>query len=88
MLSGDVPRPTAALEALLGPQRAAIVRMLEEPCHAGAIAGRLQLTPSGVTHHLKALEAAGLVLRERDAQRVLVRRTARGALLLGLYENT
>jgi DNA-binding transcriptional ArsR family regulator len=87
MLDGNGAIPASALEALLGPQRAAILRMLERPCQAGDVARRLTLTPGGVTHHLKALEASGLIVRERDARHVLVHRTARGTLLLGLYES-
>jgi DNA-binding transcriptional ArsR family regulator len=87
MLDGNGALPASALEALLGPQRAAILRMLDRPCQAGDVARRLTLTPGGVTHHLKALEASGLILRERDARNVLVHRTARGTLLLGLYES-
>jgi DNA-binding transcriptional ArsR family regulator len=87
MLDGNGAMPASALEALLGHQRAAILRMLDRPCQAGDVARRLTLTPGGVTHHLKALEASGLILRERDARNVLVHRTARGTLLLGLYES-
>jgi predicted transcriptional regulator len=87
MLDGDMARPSCPLEALLGPQRAAILRMLDRPCQAGDVARRLTLTPGGVTHHLKALEASGLIVRERDARNVRVHRTARGTLLLGLYES-
>jgi DNA-binding transcriptional ArsR family regulator len=87
MLDGNGAVPASALEALLGPHRAAILRMLDRPCQAGDVARRLTLTPGGVTHHLKALEASGLIVRERDARNVLVHRTARGTLLLGLYES-
>jgi DNA-binding transcriptional ArsR family regulator len=85
-MNGDAPAPAEALEALLGAQRAAILGLLDRPRHAGDIARRVQLTPGAVTHHLKALEASGLTLRERDARGVLVHRTNRGTRLLGLYE--
>ena len=42
--------------------------------------------PSAATHHVSALEAAGLVRRERRGRHVVVRRTARGEALLALYE--
>jgi DNA-binding transcriptional ArsR family regulator len=87
LLSGRT-LPAAPLEALVGPQRAAVLRMLDRPCHAGAIASGLHLTPSAVTYHLKALEAAGLVIRERVGGKVLVHRTGRGTRLLGLYETS
>jgi DNA-binding transcriptional ArsR family regulator len=43
--------------------------------------------PSGVTHHVRALESAGLITRERRGSNVLVHRSARGTALLGLYEH-
>jgi hypothetical protein len=42
--------------------------------------------PSAATHHVSALESAGLVLRDRSAGPPVIRRTARGDALLGLYE--
>jgi DNA-binding MarR family transcriptional regulator len=44
-------------------------------------------SPSGITHHLGALEGAGLIARERLGRRVLVHRTTRGTRLLALYES-
>jgi DNA-binding MarR family transcriptional regulator len=44
--------------------------------------------PSAATHHVTALEAAGLVTRERSGRHVLVRRTARGDALLELYRDS
>lgn len=85
VLTGSVLPPPAALEALLGPQRATILRLLDEPRPAGDVAEALIATPGAATHHLKALEAAGLIVRERVGRRVIVHRTARGSALLGLY---
>jgi hypothetical protein len=82
---GTAP-PRASLEALLGTQRAALLRGLDLPQTAGRLAPLLACAPSVITHHLRALEAAGLVQRHRDGRRVLVHRTARGTALLGLYE--
>jgi DNA-binding MarR family transcriptional regulator len=42
--------------------------------------------PSAATHHVGALETAGLVVRERDGRRVMVHRTSRGTRLVGLYD--
>lgn len=75
-----------ALESLLGARRALILRMLDRPRTAGAIAEALGAVPSAATHHVAALEAAGLVARERRGQHVQVHRTARGTALLALYE--
>jgi DNA-binding transcriptional ArsR family regulator len=82
---GDAP-PPASLEALVGTQRAALLRVLDRPTVAGRLAEALHTVPSGVTHHLRALESAGLVTRERRGSHVLAHRTARGTALLGLYE--
>jgi DNA-binding MarR family transcriptional regulator len=78
--------PPASLEALLGVPRAALLRALDRATTAGQLATRLGLTPSGVTHHLRALEPAGLVARERHGRFVRVHRTIRGTQLLALYD--
>jgi DNA-binding transcriptional ArsR family regulator len=84
--SGDVLPPAAGLNALLGTQRAMILRLLDRPRMAGAIAEAMVATPAAASHHLRALEAAGLVIRERDGRRVIVHRSSRGSALLGLYD--
>jgi DNA-binding transcriptional ArsR family regulator len=75
------------LDGLLGGLRALILRLLDRPATAGALAAALQAVPSAATHHVSALESAGLVVRERRGQNVLVHRTARGTALLALYES-
>jgi DNA-binding transcriptional ArsR family regulator len=77
--------PPAALEGLLGIPRAQILRAVERPTSIGALAETLRAVPSAATHHVGALEAAGLVVRDRRGRNVLVRRTARGEALLELY---
>jgi DNA-binding transcriptional ArsR family regulator len=79
------PQP-ASLEALLGIPRTRILRELERPRTTSEIAAALKTVPSVATHHLTALEAAGLVSRQRSGRTVLVTRTARGDALLGLYD--
>jgi DNA-binding transcriptional ArsR family regulator len=78
--------PEAALETLLGAPRAAILRALGCPISIGRLAEALRSVPSAATHHVGALEAAGLVTRDRSGRHVLVRRTERGEALLALYE--
>ena len=78
--------PAGALESLLGAPRAAILRALRCPISIGRLAERLRSVPSAATHHVSALEAAGLVSRDRTGRHVLVRRTERGEALLALYE--
>lgn len=80
----DVP-PPASLEALVGPQRARILVHLERPASAGELAELLRGAPSMASHHLRALERAGLVSRVREGRSVTVRRTARGSDLVDLY---
>jgi DNA-binding MarR family transcriptional regulator len=46
----------------------------------------LRAVPSAATHHVDALEAAGLVERYRRGRNVLVDRTARGEAPLELYD--
>ena len=77
-----------SLEALLGGPRAAILLALTTPKHPGQLAEQLFFAPSGVTHHLAALEAAQLITRERRGRHFLVKRTPRGTALLALYERT
>ena len=85
-------RPAAAassparLEALLGDQRARLLRALESPQPIGALAQTLIAVPSAATHHVDALELAGLVRREPEGRYVIVHRTARGTRLVGLYD--
>jgi len=74
------------LDGLLGAPRAEILRRLDRVVPAGVLACHLQCAPSVITHHLVALERAGLVRRERSGRRVFVHRTARGTALLHLYE--
>jgi DNA-binding transcriptional ArsR family regulator len=77
--------PVAALEALLGIPRAQILKTIGSPASIGTLAQALRAVPSAATHHVAALEAAGLVTRDRRGRNVLVRRTARGEALLQLY---
>jgi DNA-binding transcriptional ArsR family regulator len=78
--------PAAGLEALIGPQRALVLRELETPRSVGTLAEALIAVPSAATHHVGALEAAGLVIREREGRRVIVHRTVRGRRLVALYD--
>ena len=85
VLDARPPIP-AALEALIGMQRARLLRQLDRPLSAGKIAESLITVPSAASHHLAMLERAGLVFRERRGRHVLVHRTVRGTRLLALYE--
>jgi DNA-binding transcriptional ArsR family regulator len=82
----DQAPPPASLEALVGAHRSRLLRRLDRPHTAGELAASLGLRPSGLTFHVRALEAAGLIVRERRGRHVIVRRTERGHVLLALYE--
>ncbi len=84
----DEAPPPASIEALIGRPRAALLEQLDAPRSAGDLADLLHLAPSGVTFHLRNLEAAGLVVRVRHGRNVIVHRTARGTQLLALYERS
>lgn len=84
-LGTDEPK-APALEGLLGIPRAQILRSLDCPTSIGRLAEALRAVPSAATHHVSALEAAGLVTREPCGRQVLVHRTARGDSLLDLYD--
>jgi DNA-binding transcriptional ArsR family regulator len=77
--------PSGSLEALLGRQRAILLRGLDRERTAGQLARLLVCAPSVVTHHVRALEAAGLLDRRREGRHVVVRRSSRGTALLALY---
>jgi DNA-binding transcriptional ArsR family regulator len=85
LVDAEAP-PPAALESLLGVQRALILRRLDRPMTAGTIAEALMAVPSAATHHVAILERAGLVRRERQGRSMIVHRTARGTQVLALYE--
>lgn len=80
----DAP-PPPSLQALLGIQRTALLERLDRPQAAGRLAQALGVSPSAITFHLRTLEAAGVIARERRGRNVIVHRTARGTQLLALY---
>jgi len=82
----DRERGAAALDALVGQQRARLLRALARPRTVGRLAETLVAVPSAATHHVSAMEAAGLVVRERQGRSVVVHRTERGTRLVGLYD--
>jgi DNA-binding transcriptional ArsR family regulator len=77
------PPPPDALAGLIGRTRATILMALAEPATTTSLAGRLGLTPGGVSQHLSILNASELVARTRVAGMVLYSRTTRGDTLVG-----
>jgi DNA-binding transcriptional ArsR family regulator len=61
MRQTEVINDPAAAAAALDPVRAKILRELAEPASASTLAARLGLGRQNVNHHLRALEAHGLV---------------------------
>jgi DNA-binding transcriptional ArsR family regulator len=72
----------AALEALLGRTRAAVLLGLRAPCSTTELARRMELTPGAVSLHVTVLHEAGLLVRERSGRSVLYRLSAIGEALL------
>jgi DNA-binding transcriptional ArsR family regulator len=79
------PAGGAALDSLLGPARASLLRLLGEPRSTGELAAALGLTPGTVSQQLGGLRRLGLAEPSRLGRRVYYRRTARGAGLLALF---
>lgn len=72
------------LSRMLGPQRAAILRVLETPMPMSDLAERLGTTASTTTFHCNHLESARLIQRRRQSNRVNVHITAKGRELIAL----
>lgn len=73
---------SAGLVSLLGATRARILAAVEAPASTTELADRLQLTPGGVSQHLKVLRGAGLVSAQRAGREVLYARSATAEALL------
>jgi DNA-binding transcriptional ArsR family regulator len=75
----------AALDALLGRTRAAVLRGVTAPCSTTELARRMELSAGAVSLHLTVMHEAGLLVRQRTGRSVLYRLSATGeALLAGL----
>lgn len=72
----------AALDALLGARRAAVLAALGAPVATTELAARLDASAGGTSAHLKVLARAGLVRTRRDGRRMLYERTPAGDALL------
>jgi hypothetical protein len=79
----DQVRPPAALAALLGRSRAAVLRALDQPRSTTDLAHALGLTAGGASQQLSVLRDAGLVHGHRVGRVVLYLRTPAGDDLLG-----
>jgi biotin operon repressor len=75
--------PSAALAALLGPTRAAVLTLLDVPHSTGEVASALGLAAATASHHLTTLRDAGLVAAARTGRRLSYLRTGLGEQLGG-----
>lgn len=76
-------RAPGALARLLGATRAAVLASLDVPRSTTELAGRLSMSPGGMSHHLLALRDAGLATSRRDGRAILYVRTPAADALLG-----
>jgi DNA-binding transcriptional ArsR family regulator len=74
--------PSTALVGVLGAGRARLLTELDSPASTKDLAERTGLTPGGVSQHLTALRAAGLLSSHRVGRQVLYARTAVAEALL------
>lgn len=75
----DTPRtPPNHLAALLGPTRAAILTILDQPLTPTEVANLLRLAPSTASHHLAILRTSGLAIHNRERRSVRYLRTTLG----------
>jgi len=66
---------SAALAGVLGSGRALVLTSLDVPASTKALAERIGMTPGGVSQHLTAMKAAGLVTAHRVGREVRYART-------------
>lgn len=74
--------PATALAAVIGRVRARLMNLLETPTSSTELALRLDVTPTAVNQHLRALRDAGLLISARHGRSVLYRRSDLGDRLV------
>ncbi|MFD0348248.1 ArsR/SmtB family transcription factor [Kitasatospora aburaviensis] len=79
---GAADDPPDALAAVIGRSRAVLLAELDTPASTSDLARRTGLTAGGVSQHLTALRAAGLVDAHRTGRYVLYVRTEAAETLL------
>ena len=78
----DTDAAPEGLARVLGDTRARLLSALDAPRSTTELSRRLELTAGGVSQHLSALKAAGLVSAGREGRLVLYVRTPRAEALL------
>ncbi|MEH0980771.1 ArsR/SmtB family transcription factor [Micromonospora sp. CPCC 205556] len=71
-----------ALAALIGRTRAAVLEATDEGCTTGEVARRLRISPAAASQHTTVLRNAGLLVSQRDRNRVLHTLTPLGRAVL------
>ena len=79
---GAAPPPGDPLARVVGPGRAALLHLLDTAVTTTDLARLTGMSAGGVSQHLGALHAAGLVSRSRQGRHVLYRNTDAGTILL------
>ncbi|GAA2482212.1 ArsR/SmtB family transcription factor [Winogradskya humida] len=77
------PVPGAAVSALLGATRAAVLTLVAAPHSTGEVAAALGISAATASHHLTTLRDAGLVVGNRDGRQVRYARTDLGDQVCG-----
>jgi DNA-binding transcriptional ArsR family regulator len=77
-----MPAPRA-LAGLIGETRAGLLSHLVTPTSSTELAARLGVTPTAVNQHLRAMHAAGLLVRARHGRSMLYRRSDLGDRIAG-----
>lgn len=78
VLGAEDQSQTDALSELLGPTRAAVLRLMDMELTTTALAARTQSSPSSVSRHTAVLRRAGLITTRRSGTCVLHMRTVMG----------
>ncbi|MEU5563669.1 ArsR/SmtB family transcription factor [Micromonospora musae] len=76
------PPPGDSLARVVGPGRAALLHLLETATTTTDLARLTAMSAGGISQHLGALHAAGLVSRSRQGRQVLYRNTDAARVLL------
>jgi DNA-binding transcriptional ArsR family regulator len=72
----------AALAALLGRTRAAVLEAIDDGCSTGEVARRLMISPGAASQHATVLRNAGLMVSRRDRNTVIHSLTPLGRAIL------